>query len=101
MENKQVDKEQLAERAFRKIDKKVAELFDQFVARDKLPTHNKHGGKIRCRDDGRGLEQYIDIYHESVEKAVELIKESDPDAFQALVDEHGSESKLISNFKFN
>lgn len=90
-----------ADRAFWKIDAMVGELFDEFVARDNLPTHDKHNRKITCRGfypTRRG--NYDKLYYESVGKAVELVKQSDILDFKVLVDEIGSEEKLIHELKF-
>lgn len=92
----------LADRAFWKIDARVGELFDEFVVRDNLPTHDKYHGKIECRGFYPAQRRkYDDLYYESVEKACEEIKNSDPLAYRDLVDEHGDENQLIRDLKFN
>lgn len=39
----------VSDRAFWAIDKTTSKLFDEFVLRDNLPTHDERGAKIRCR----------------------------------------------------
>jgi hypothetical protein len=92
----------LVDRAFWKIDAMVGLLFDAFVARDKLPTHDKYHGRITCRGlYPKRRANYDNLYYESVEKSCERIKRDNPLDYQALVDEHGSEQELISAFKYS
>lgn len=99
METKSEQK-RLADRAFWEIDAIVAQVFEEAVMDEGLPTHDERGRKHQCRSLDRRPRRYERIYYKSVDKACALVKIADPVAYKLLVDEYGGEKILISQLKY-